>query len=563
MEIKIGFIMGPSPVTVGMVFVKPGDRVKSGDKLMEYEAQKGVIPVIASKDGTVQKVLVTQGDKVNADDILFEVNDVFTEAANETSADIIKETDMNCELLIIGAGPGGYVAAIRAAQCGIETIVVEKGEVGGTCLNEGCIPTKAFVKTAQLFHEISESERYGIHVQEADVNFAKVIRRKNEVRDQLRRGVDSLLREHGVKILNGVGSFCSEKQVDVAAPGAIYHVTAKNIIIATGSKISQLQISGADLPVVLNSQSVLDLEKLPSSITIVGGGVIGMEFASILVSLGVKVHVVEFLDRVLAMLDKDVSGEIQELLQSRGVQIHTSSKVMSIEQSVDGQAIVTYQQGEEVFRLVSERVLISIGREPNLDNLQLEKAGVKLCEKKRGIEVNEFMQTNVPHIYAIGDVTNVIQLAHVASHQGFCAINNILGQAEKMDYSVVPNVVFTNPEAAAVGMTEAECERQRIAFRVAKFPYYANGKALIMNETKGFVKLVQDSTSKKIIGASIVGPDADTAINILSFAIRFGLTDKDIASVIFPHPTTSETIFECASGLTNASIHLHKNDYLK
>lgn len=562
MEIKIGFIMGPSPVTVGMVFVKAGDHVKFGDKLMEYEAQKGVIPVVASTDGTVQKVLVTRGDKVNADDILFEIVDVPT-AANENSTGVIKEIDMKCELLIIGAGPGGYVAAIRAAQCGIKTIVVEKSEVGGTCLNEGCIPTKAFVKTAQLFHEIAESDLYGIHVQKADVDFAQVIRRKNEVRDQLKSGVDSLLREHGVNILKGVASFCSEKQVDVAAPDTIYHVTAKNIIIATGSKISKLRIPGAELPVVLNSQSVLNLEKLPSSITIVGGGVIGMEFASILASLGVKVHVVEFLDRVLAMLDKDVSGEIQKLLQSRGVQIHTSSKVMSIEQSVDGQAVVTYQQGEEVFRLVSERVLISIGREPNLDNLQLEQAGVKLCEKKHGIAVNEFMQTNIPHIYAIGDVTNVIQLAHVASHQGLCAVNNILGKAEKMDYTVVPNVVFTNPEAAAVGMTEAECERQRIAFRVAKFPYYANSKALIMNETKGFVKLVQDSTSKKIIGASIVGPDADTAINILAFAIRFGLTDKDITSVIFPHPTTSETIFECASGLTNTSIHLHKNNYLE
>ncbi|CVK21704.1 dihydrolipoyl dehydrogenase [Sporomusa sphaeroides] len=564
MEIKIGFIMGPSPVTVGAVTVKAGDCVKSGDKLMEYETQKGIVPVVSSIDGIVQKVFVTQGDKVTADDVLFEVADALKgTAADENSAGITKEIDANCELLVIGAGPGGYVAAIRAAQAGIKTTIVEKGELGGTCLNEGCIPTKAFVKTAQLFREIAESELYGIHVQDAKVDFAQAFRRKNEVRKQLKGGVDSLLREHGVTVLRGEALFCSDKQVDVVATDAIYHVTANNIIIATGSKISQLHIPGAHLPLVLNSQSVLDLEQLPSSITIVGGGVIGMEFASIFVSMGVKVHVVEFLDHILAMLDKDVSGELQKFLQNKGVQIHTSAKVTSIEASIDGQAIVTYQQGEELFRLASEKVLISIGREPNLDMLQLEKAGIRLWEKKRGIEVNEFMQTNIPHIYAIGDVANMIQLAHVASHQGLCAVNNILGHAEKMDYAVVPNVIFTNPETAAVGMTEAECEKQQIAFQIAKFPYYANGKALIMNETNGFVKLIQDSASKKIIGASIIGPDADAAINILSFAIRFGLTDKDITSVIFPHPTTSEAIFECASGLTNTAIHLHQKDYLK
>lgn len=416
---------------------------------------------------------------------------------------------------------------------------------------------------AQLFHEISNSELYGIHVREADVDFTQVIHRKNAIRDRLKGGIDSLLCKHGIKHLKGIASFCSEKQVDVTTPDSICHVTAKNIIIATGSKISKLCIPGADLPVVLNSRSVLDLEKLPSSITVIGGGVIGMEFASFFSSLGVKVHIVEFLDRVLTMMDRDVSEEIQELSLNRGIQIHTSSKVLSIEQSVDGQAIVTYRQGIETLKLASEKVLISIGREPNLDHLLLENAGVKLYEKKRGIAVNEYMQTNIPHIYAIGDVTNVIQLAHVASHQGLCAVSNILGQAHKTDYSVVPNVIFTNPEVASVGLTETNCEEQKIAYNVAKFPYYANGKALIMNEEKGFVKLVQDSVTKKIIGASIVGPDADTAINILSLAIRFGLTDKDITSIIFPHPTTSESIFECALGLTDRSIHLHKDDCLK
>ncbi len=561
MEVKIGFIMGPSPVNIGKVYVEKGDSVKTGDILLEYESGKGVVPVNASVDGIVTKVLCTQGDKVNADDILFELDNIsIDEVSEKRVTDDIKESNITCELLVIGAGPGGYVAAIHAAQCGIDTVIVEKNDMGGTCLNVGCIPTKVFVKTANLFHEIEESDLYGINVDEYDVDFPQVIQRKNSVRDQLKDGVDALLCKNGVKVLKGTATFCSEKQVDVVSNESINHVNAKNIIIATGSKISKLNIKGIDLPVVLNSSSALDLDKLPDSITIVGGGVIGMEFASIFSSLGVKVHVVEFLDRVLSMVDEDISQEIQKMLHDDKLNIHTSSKVMSIEESIDGQAIVTFQKNEEIFKITSEKVLIAIGREPNIDNLELENAGIKLYENKKGIEVDSHMKTNVPNIYAIGDASNVIQLAHVASHQGTCAVNNILGKNEEMDYSIVPNVIFTRPEVASVGITELECKSQQLTYKIAKFPYYANGKALIMNEEKGFIKLIQDNSSKKIIGASIIGPDADTAINILTFAISFGLTDSDISKVIFPHPTTSEVIHECALSLSNKAIHLHKDD---
>lgn len=570
---KVGLMA--TEVTLIQWLTKEGDFVTKGTPIMEVLTDKVNMEIEAEHTGVILSLTVKEGDKVSVPSVVG-----FMEIREELSAEreedkmpmweytgatvptsLEKEEALDCDLLVLGAGPGGYVAAIRAAQRGLQTIIVDKGAYGGTCLNVGCIPTKAFVKSAHLYREILECHEMGIQVNGVGFDFEKVWKRKTKVKDQLKGGVEALLRNHGVQCLCGTASFVSAQRVDVIGSQGTFHINAKNTIIATGSKTSALRIPGVDGSCVLNSDDALDLRELPRSITVIGGGVIGMEFASIFNSFGVKVHVVEFLDRILATMDEDVSFEMQTILQGEGIHIHTSSKVLEIEESEDGQAIVTYQNGDRIAKVVSDKVLMAVGREPNLDGLMLENAGVRLWEKKKGIQVDEFMKTNVPNIYAIGDATNIIQLAHVASHQGLCAIDHILGGTEQMHLDLVPGVVYTHPEVASVGKTEAECKKEQIPYATAKFPYFANGKALIMNESKGFVKIIQNKESKKIIGASIIGPEADAAINILTLAIRFGLTDKDLAGMIFPHPSTSEAIHECALGLSESAIHLHKRDY--
>ena len=280
-----------------------------------------------------------------------------------------------------------------------------------------------------------------------------------------------------------------------------------------------------------------------------------MEFAFLYNNLGVKVNVIEFLDRLLAMVDRDVSESIRDHACEAGISVHTGSKVLKIQQSEDGQAIVTYENGKGEHLVVSDKVLVAIGREPNLDGLNIEKAGVALNERCKGISVDAQMRTNVEHIYAIGDVTNIIQLAHVASHQGMAAVDNILGESKNMDYSAIPNVVFTSPEIASVGPTEEECRKNGLDISTSTAFYSCNGKALTMNETEGFIKLVRDNATKRIIGGSVIGADASSLISSLTLSIANGLTDQEIAETVFAHPTTAEVIHEAALGFGVGAIH--------
>jgi dihydrolipoamide dehydrogenase len=280
-----------------------------------------------------------------------------------------------------------------------------------------------------------------------------------------------------------------------------------------------------------------------------------MEFAFIYRNLGVKVHVVEFMDRLLTMLDTDVSQEIQNVAEEAGIQIHTSSKVLKIQSSADGQAIVTYQDKNGEQLIVSEKVLVAIGREPNMENLDLEKTDIQLNDRGRGIAVDQYMRTNVENIYAIGDVTNIMQLAHVASRQGMIAVDNILGHSAKLEYTTVPNVIFTSPEIASVGLTEDQCKERGVEYRVSKSSFLSNGKALTMNESNGFIKLIKDNKTDQIIGGTIIGPDASSLISTLAIAIANGLTDVDITRTIFAHPTTAEVIYEAALGLSIGALH--------
>ena len=460
------------------------------------------------------------------------------------------------DLLIIGGGPGGYMAAIYGAKHGLSVTLVEKDTLGGTCLNVGCIPTKALVKSAEVCHTIRNSEEFGvIYDGKVHVDMEKIISRKDEVKDRLVAGVEFLMKKNKIQVLRGEASFISNKSVVVKGDTS-YSIEFTDVIIATGSRISKINIPGIDLPMVMNSTKALSLTELPSSITIVGGGVIGMEFAFIYWNLGVEVNVIEYMDRLLTMVDKDVSREIKKTCKKAGIIVVNNAKVLRIDSNDKGSANVVYEdkKGEQIIE--SEKVLIAIGREPNMENLAIDNTEVLLNENGRGIAVNGQMKTNVDHIYAIGDVTNIIQLAHVASHQGIVAVDNILGNHKLIDYKAAPNVIFTSPEIASVGLTEEQCVDNALDFSVSKVSYMSNGKALTMKQTEGFIKLIKDNNNNKILGCSIIGADASSLISTITLSVSKGVTDEELRNTIFPHPTTSEVIHEAVFGLGIGSLSL-------
>ncbi|MGD1817287.1 MAG: dihydrolipoyl dehydrogenase [Pleomorphochaeta sp.] len=559
MTINMTIIPGGKPGKVGKISIKLNDKVKVGDILAQVETGKGNKPVKALENGIITKILCEEGQEVKSKQPMFE----FTPVENQSDLDVNNNEEefnnevklLETELLIIGAGPGGYVAAIYAAKKGLKVTIVEKEYMGGTCLNVGCIPTKALVKSSEVCHCVKNSAIFGINTNnQINIDMPKVIEQKKQVVDKLVSGIDFLMQKNKISVIKGSASFISANKVSLKG-ATNYEITAKDIIIATGSKISKINIPGMDLPFCMNSTSALSSTKLPKSITIIGGGVIGMEFAFIYRNLGVEVNVVEFMDRLLTMIDKEVSQEIKSIAKDRGINIFTSSKVKKIQSSTDNQAIITFdgENGEQL--VISEKVLCAIGREPNLDGLQIENAGIKLNEKKKGIAVDSFMKTNIDHIYAIGDVTNIIQLAHVASHQGITAVSSIINEPKEMDYTAVPNVIFTNPEIASVGLSEDDCKAKNIDYKVGKFNFMSNGKAITMNETKGFIKLIKDNKTNKILGGSIIGVEASSLISTITLAINNGLTDEEIRETIFAHPTTSEVIHEAAFGLGIGTLH--------
>ncbi|MDO5039906.1 dihydrolipoyl dehydrogenase [Clostridium sp.] len=567
MEITIKNINGNS-AKVGKINVSIGDIVKKNQILLQIETNKGNTPFKSTSSFKIKEIKVSEGQEVKKGDILFIVDELEEVKENKKDnsvkvdyfANLIKgkKENINTDVLIIGGGPGGYVSAIYAAKNGMNVILVEKDNLGGTCLNVGCIPTKAFVKSSEIYNEAILGEEFGFEIKEIKLQMEKVVERKNNIKNNLKSGIEYLLNKNNVKVIKGNAEFINNKTVLVKKGKDEYKINAENIIIATGSNISKINIKGIELPFVLNSTSALDNKKLPKSITIIGGGVIGMEFAFIYSNFGVKVNVVEYMDRLLTMVDDDVSCEIKEIAKENGINIYTSSKVNKIEKSENGEAIVFFENEGKDKYLVSENVLVAIGREPNIKNLGIENTDIKLNENGKGISVDNKLKTNVDNIYAIGDVTNKIQLAHVASHQGIVAIDNILGKNKEISYDYVPNVIFTSPEIANVGLTERQCNEKNINIKISKFPFSANGKALTMGETRGFIKLIKDIDENKIVGASVIGVDASTLISSLTLIIKNNISEDEIIETIFAHPTTSEVIHEAALGLSIGAIHYHE-----
>ena len=552
--INMNPVFGNKPAIVGTINVKVNDIVEVGTVIMNVETGKGNNIIKTKVAGTIKEILVKEGEEVKTNTPLVVVSEEV--ACEETKEEVKATKAKQAELLILGAGPGGYVAALYAAKKGLKVTLVEKNKLGGTCLNVGCIPTKSLVKSSEMYLETLHLKDFGIDLEgKPTYDMKNLVARKDKVVSTLVGGIDSLMKSNDVEVIYGTASFKDKDHVEVKTETEVLDVTYKDVIIATGSKIAKPNIPGIDLPCVLNSTSALANKENLESITIVGGGVIGMEFACLYRNLGIKVTVIEFLDRLLAMLDNDVTDEFTRLCEEKGIEVHVSSGVKKIQTSTDNKAVITYEHEGKEYIVVSDKVLVATGRLPRMDELNIEATGCTLNDRGRGIKVDGHMKTSVDHIYAIGDVTNIIQLAHVAEHQGICAVNNILGQDVEMDYNAVPSVTFTSPEIANVGKTENDCKKLGIKYKVGRFDFVGNGKALTMNKTEGFAKLIQDAETGVIIGGCIFGADASSLVSTLAVAIQNKLTDKEINETIFAHPTTTEVVMEASLDLSIGALH--------
>ena len=440
------------------------------------------------------------------------------------------------DIIIIGAGPGGYETAADAAANGLNVAIVERDQMGGTCLNRGCIPTKALCRNAEVVNLLKESEIWGVKTGEIAFDYAPVFERKEAVVKQLREGVEMLMGAPGITAIKGEASLKDANTVVVN--GEEYR--AKNIIIATGSAPRGLPIPGAEL--AMTSDDILAMETLPKSLCIVGGGVIGMEFAAVFSSFGVEVTVIEYCKEILPPFDKDVAKRLKTVLSKRGIKIITSAAVNGITQGEDGMT-VTYELKGKPQSVTSEKVLMSVGRQPVLPQ-GLDAVGITIG--RRGIEVDDNMMTNVPGIYAIGDVNGRMMLAHAASAQGQRALHAIMGKSDDIKLDIVPSAVFTVPELAMVGLTEDQCAEQGLDVTVKKAFFRSNGKAVSMNETDGLLKMIVDNATRQIVGCHICGAHAADLIQEVVTAMNAGATVDLLAHSIHGHPTLSEVTLTAA-----------------
>ncbi|MFD1433782.1 dihydrolipoyl dehydrogenase [Kroppenstedtia eburnea] len=470
----------------------------------------------------------------------------------------------NYDLVVLGAGPGGYVAAIRAAQLGMKTAVVEKEKVGGVCLHKGCIPSKSLLRSAELYHEMRKSEEYGIRVGEVRLEMDLVQARKNRVKDQLQKGIKHLLQKNGVTVVEGTGRILGPSifspmpgtvSVEKADGSEAEMLVPQHVIIATGSRPRSLPGLEVDGEHVMFSDHALEMESLPRSMVIVGGGVIGVEWASMLNDFGVEVTVVEFADRILPFEDADVSREMTRLLKKRNVKVLTGAKVLPESVRVEeGRVVLQVDKGGEKLPLEAERMLVSVGREPNTEDIGLQNTSIQL---ERGwIQVNPFMQTAESHIYAIGDVIGGYQLAHVASHEGILAVEHMAGnQPHPLDPTLVPRCTYSRPEVGSIGLSEEEAKEKGYDVKVGKFPFRGVGKSLVFGESDGFIKLVADKKTEDILGVHIIGPHATDLISEAGLAKVLDATPWEITQVIHPHPTLSEVYGEVSMALEGLPIH--------
>ncbi|WP_312811519.1 dihydrolipoyl dehydrogenase [Sedimentibacter sp.] len=460
------------------------------------------------------------------------------------------------KIVILGGGPGGYVAAIRAAQLGAEVTIVEKDKVGGTCLNRGCIPTKVLLHTSVEMENVNkEFKEIGIDIKGAEINWEQLQRRKETIVNRLVGGVETLLRSNKVTKIAGEGSFVNDHQIKIKSDDGEIILDFDYAIIATGSAPVIIPLPGINLPGVITSDEVLSLKEIPESMAIIGGGVIGTEIASIYSSLGCKVSIVEMLRDIVSNMDQDIVKPLKDKLLKNGVEIYNNTKLESIDTSNNGlQLNVSSDSGKTTIQ--AEKVLLAIGRRPATENLYLEKAGVT-TEKGR-VKVNKNMKTNADNIYAVGDCTGGAMLAHVSSAQGIVAAEHIMNRKSQIDFKTIPYCVYTKPELAGVGLTEKQAKELGYSIKIGIAPMYINGKSIIEGDTDGIAKYIADADTGEILGLHISGPRATDLIVEGALAIRLEATIDEITSTIHAHPTVGEILHEAAHSAYGNAFHIPK-----
>ena len=455
------------------------------------------------------------------------------------------------DVVVIGGGPGGYVAAIHAAHLGADVALVEKDKLGGTCLNRGCIPTKALVRSAEVMLDARRSSDFGIDIENIKINFRKVMERKRNVVDKLVSGVEQLMKANKISVHRGIGRILSPHLVKVNDE----ELATKKVVIATGSESTLLPISGLDLPGMLTTDDILELEELPQSLVVIGGSYTGAEFACIFNALGTKVTIVKRRPLRLEPVDEEVGRRFAQTLPRQGIDVKIGAAVKAIRK--EGERLkVVWDTAEGEQGVEGQIVLMATGRKPYTESLGLVELGIRMDGP--AVVVNEYLETNIKDVYAIGDVLGKNMLAHVASYEGEVAVENALGRSRQADYHAVPSCVFVQPEVACVGITEAEAKDSGIPYKVSKFPFLACGRAVAMDETVGIVKMICDAENGRVLGIHIMGPHASDLIAEGALAMQMGATAKDIAHTMHAHPTVPEAVREAAMGQLEGSIHFQR-----
>ena len=457
------------------------------------------------------------------------------------------------DVIVIGAGPGGYVAAIKCAKAGLRTAIVENRRVGGTCLNRGCIPAKAMIHASSLYREMQEAEKFGVSAERITFDYEKIVSYKEETTEKLCRGIEQLLKGNGVTILFGKGSLEQGRKVKVTGEESEEYYDAEHVILAAGSKPVILPIPGLELPGVLTSDELFKLTEMPESLVIIGGGVISVEFASVYANLGCKVTIVEAMPRLIPNMDKEISQNLKMILKKRGVNIHTSASVQRVEQEGELYTCVFTEKEKEV-KVSARYVLCAIGRCPNTEGLFGEGAEP---EMERGrVVVDEKFQSSIEGVYAIGDLVKGLQLAHLASAQGMYAAEMLAGEEASVDLSAVPGCVYTDPEIASVGMTEDEAKEKGLEIKTGKFIMSANGKSLITKEERGFIKILAEKETDVIVGAQMMCARATDMIGELVTAIANRMTVRQLLRGMRAHPTYNEGVQEALEELLGGAVHV-------